>query len=621
MNNQEIVVNDIGAKTQNVNLNFATTPTYPYKEVTYENTLPSNYQGILPPSKRGGCCCTCGKGIKGNIIFLIVMCVLTIGLSLGAKLTSLSTLDEYKILKKIIIQNLDYNNQGLPSSEINDFRFEKFWAEYDDFESNIIIVDIIFPCILLIFLIIELIIYNTNLKKESKNSILRNVIIFINILFYICFFILSTLLIYTWIYSLIVLLFNPYYFEGAGNSNNFLQSAFSSNGKITGAIHIIILFILLIFNFLLTSTDDTIILLLGMYNEDDDKNLQNNMDKIKTKSLSIGNENINTQIKLNKCLYLKDLGTEGKTFTFKQILLENIKDDFIYINTENLGVQNMLSISNWQWPYKDPIVNILKPYAILIFISIIIIYVPTLFHIKDQAFYQTLKEIFKSGNSEKIKFTSIFNIVGDLESGITTSRFYVFAILLVILILFIIKRIYFGGFSRLLYINLSFYFSIILFIINLIYVILSICLAVFLILSIITIKDYLSNFSNAFTPKGITKLIYILIIQGALNASFFGEMGKPALSKSKDLLANLSGIKSELSKLKETNELGKTEFQYIGLDSNSHVLTEVIIPGNQRYLFYSLNNNANINDKDNNNVLDLNKNVNPQYSNTDRLMK
>ena len=108
----------------------------------------------------------------------------------------------------------------------------------------------------------------------------------------------------------------------------------------------------------------------------------------------------------------------------------------------------------------------------------------------------------------------------------------------------------------------------------------------------------------------------------SLNASFFGEMVKPALNKSKELLEHLSVIRKELSKLNEPNELGKTEFQYIGLDSNPHKLTEVILPGHPRYLYYSLNDNANVNNNDkindNNDVLGLNNNEKPPYINTNR---
>lgn len=604
----------------NANLNFATIPIYPYQEVAFENTLTQKDQLSLSKHKEGGCCCTCGKGIKGNIIFLIVMCIFTLGLSFGAKLTAFSTMDEYEFIKKIISINIEEEDDILKSYYSNTFRFEKFWIEFDDFESKIIIVDIICSCILLIFLIIELIIYSASLKKETKSSILRSVIVFFNYLFYVCFNILFTLFIYAFIYSIIVLNFNPSFFLNNNIYKNE-EKSLNQNKYVKGVIHIIILLMLMIFNCLLTSTDNTIFFLLEMYNEEDDNNnLQKNMDKIKTKSIFIGNQDINIQINLNKCLYLKDLSAEGKTCEFRQILLENVRNDFIYINVENKSIQNMLSISNWKYPNMDPMINYLKPLARLIFISMIITYIPTLFHIKDQNAYQKLTKYFNNNQPEKIKFISIFKIVGNFENGITISRFYVYIIILVGLLLFILKRIYFGGFSRLLYINLSFVLSILLFLINIIYLILTICLSVFLILSDITVINYLKTMGKG--DKEIISLLSIFIIHTSLNVSFWGEMVKPSLTQSKELFSYINDIKKDLLKLNETNELGKTEFQYNGLDSNPHKLTEVIIPGHPRYIYYSLNNidniNNNANNNDNNNVLYLNNNEIPPYSNTNR---
>ena len=99
----------------NANLNFASTPIYPYQELTFENSLPNLYQLRLAKRKQGGCCCTCGKGIKGNIIFLIVMSILTVGFCFCAKLTSLSTMDEYKVLKQKIITLNEEENKLLYS--------------------------------------------------------------------------------------------------------------------------------------------------------------------------------------------------------------------------------------------------------------------------------------------------------------------------------------------------------------------------------------------------------------------------------------------------------------------------------------------------------------------------
>ena len=418
---------------------------------------------------------------------------------------------------------------------------------------------------------------------------------------------------------------NPSYFQRNSIYVNE-EKLWVQKKYIKGVIHNIILLILIIFNCLLTLTDNTIFFLLEMYNEEDDNNnLQKNMDKIKTKSIFIGNQDINIQINLNKCLYLKDLSQEGKTYEFRQILLENIRNDFIYINVENKSVQNMLSISNWKYPNMDPMINYLKPLARLIFISMIIIYVPTLFHINDLFPYQTLTKSFNHYKPEKVKFIPIFTIVGNFENGITTSRFYVYIIIIVELLLIIFRRLYFGGFSRLLYLNLSFVLSIILFIINLIYLVLTLCLTIFLILGVITVMDYLKVTSQVKTDRDTLMLVYIFIMHISLNASFLGEMVKPSLTQLIELFSYINDIKKDLLKLNETNELGKTEFQYNGLDSNPHKLTEVIIPGHPRYLYYSLNNNDNINNNVNNNVnnndnnvLYLNNNVNPPYSDTNR---
>lgn len=96
------------------------------------------------------------------------------------------------------------------------------------------------------------------------------------------------------------------------------------------------------------------------------------MDKIKSKSIFIGNQNIDIKINLNKCLYLKDLKEDEKSYEFRQILLENVRNDYLYINIENAFIGNMLSIADWKYPNMDPMINQLKQFAFLIFISLII---------------------------------------------------------------------------------------------------------------------------------------------------------------------------------------------------------------------------------------------------------
>ena len=527
-----------------MNMNLKANPTtfnYPYQERTFLSTLSPKYQESLSKGREGGCCCTCGKGIKGNIIFLIVMCVFSSALSFIAKFTALSRIDEYKYLQEIITLKIEEEDKLLMDyyEEYNPnlFRFDKFWNDFGYFEDKILFADIICPIILLIFLIIELIIYNFVLKKETKSGYLRGILIFFNCLFYVLFNILFTLLIYLMIYSYLISYIKPSYFSGASYYSN-LESEWKKNSFDTNLIiHNIIVIILIVFFCLLTLTDKTIFFLLEMYNEDDDNNIQNNMDKIKSKSIFIGNQNIDIKINLNKCLYLKDLKEDEKSYEFRQILLENVRNDYLYINIENAFIGNMLSIADWKYPNMDPMINQLKQFAFLIFISLIITFVPLL--------------------------------------------------------------------------NLSFIASILLFIINILFLILSLCLALFSILSLITVYNYIKLKLDTIANNSKDKILFItvLMIQASLNASFLGEMLRPSLSGSLALCSTILGYKNDFSKLNEPKEDGKTEFRYNGLDSKLHSLVEIIIPGHPRYLYYSLNKDV-INVNNNDNALNLNNNVN-----------
>ena len=210
---------NIPNQVMNLNANVVVIPmtpiTYPYQDVPFEKTVSS--EKSVKNHRDGGrcCCCSCGVGIKGAIINIMIMSIITIILSISAKYASLSSMDKkYKNLKdalsiEIEREDLLYEQAG----QQNIFRFEKFWYQFEDFESKIIIADIVCPIIFIIFLIIEIVIYSSFLKKETKSGFLRTILIFFNFLFEICFKILFILLIYVFAYSLIVINMNPYYFS------------------------------------------------------------------------------------------------------------------------------------------------------------------------------------------------------------------------------------------------------------------------------------------------------------------------------------------------------------------------------------------------------------------------
>ena len=559
----------------------------PFIEETFRNSLSSGYQTAYNKHyKEGGCCCTCGKGIKGAIIFHMVMSLFIFGLSFGAKFTTFSSITAYKELKDLVLNQIEREDQYYELySQKEYFRFDKFWYKFEDFEEKIILADIVCPIIYIVFLTVEIIIYFSFLNKETKSGMVRGILIFINFLFGICFRILFVLLIYLLVYSAITLLFNPGYFLTNSSIYDSKEDDWSDQWT-RAVIHLGIILVLMIFNGIINGSDQVLFFLLEMWNEDEDNEIDNRMDKIKTKSISMADKNINIQINLNKALYLK--GVTDKNYEFRQILLENIKKDYLYIDVENESISNMLSISGWKYPNMDPVINYLKPITSLIFYSVFIIYLPTIFHIKDQPAYEAMKELFKIAKPEKVHFIPIFKIIGSLEKPISISRFYIFVIILVVLELFILKRYFYGGVSSYGLLTLFYALSIICFIITIIFLILSICIIVLSFLSLITVVDYRKQ---DIYDKDIKMLLYIFLVQIALNSSFFGELVKPILSGWMSLYTYFGLCRSEMKKLYDSETQGKTEYEFIGLDNNTHKLTEVNIEkGFPRYLFYSLNN-------------------------------
>ena len=587
----------------NVNV-VGTTTVIPctYREVTFEEYLSADSKTAYANHReKCFCCCHCVKGIKGAIITLLVLSIITIILSFSAMMTSLSSMNEYKYLREKVLVEIEIADQTYrESNEPEPFRFDKFWYEFESFENSVLTVDIIFTAILIAFLILELVVYYIFLKRESKSGFIRRIFISTHYLFEICFKMIFLLLIYVMVYSIIVFVMNPGYYNSGDTTYHEQQVEWAAQKFKKGCIHFFILLLLTIFNGVINGSDSILFFLLEMWNEDDDNRIENGMDKIKTKSISLGGQSVNTQIKLNKALYLKD--PSGKSIQFRQILLENIRNDYLFINVENEGIDNMLSISSWKYPRMDPVINFLKPVISLIFYSIFIIYVPLLFHIKDQPAYQELKLFFDSFKPEKIKFITIFKMIGNFENIVTTSRFYVYLIILIVFEIFVPKRYFFGGFSNLGLLTISYAFVIIAFILTIIYLILTIAIIVFSVLSIITVIDANKIMTNI---NQITMLLSSFYLQIALNSSFFCEIVRPVLSRLKNLFTHLGFCRSQLKSLYEPDIQGITQYEFLGLNLMNNKLTEVIIPGFPRFLFYSLNNVV-MNEK----IPDINLNIN-----------
>ena len=413
--------------------------------------------------------------------------------------------------------------------------------------------------------------------------------IFFNGLFHIVFRIFVFVIAYDIVIYIIVLIIGqPFELKIEVNgikqersSTEIEDKWISSHNKEVGASHIILCVFLFIFNLILNTMDKTFLLYADMNYTDTNENLMND-DKSKNTSISIGGKSIDINIK-KKRLCLHDL-SQKHNFKFKQVLLKGITNNHINFKLGNKAVDNMLSITDWDYPVIDPIFICLGDILKNIFYNAFFIYLPTRFHANSYTAYKDIKLALGFGQS--VKFVKIFKIYGNFENLVTESRFYIYLVISILLLLFQLKRVYFGGTSKKILIILHFIFSILLIIIDVAYIILSLVLAIFSILCIFTFKNYKSYKSS------IKSFDISLYFQTALNLGFSSEFIY-SIKFSAMLCELLNDIRNDYNKLINDDipeEEKKTEIQFTGQDSSQHTLKEYIIEGHPRYLYYELDN-------------------------------
>ena len=76
--------------------------------------LDSKEREKLMSHKKSSCCYTCGKGIKGNLIFLIVMAIFSIAFGIASKATSFLNRVNDIIAKE---DNENYENTEINSEQ------------------------------------------------------------------------------------------------------------------------------------------------------------------------------------------------------------------------------------------------------------------------------------------------------------------------------------------------------------------------------------------------------------------------------------------------------------------------------------------------------------------------
>jgi hypothetical protein len=378
----------------------------------------------------------------------------------------------------------------------------------------------------------------------------------------------------------------------------FEENWLNANNEIIyiGVGHLFLIILLFIFNIVLNSMNKTFLLYADMNYTDTNENLMND-DKSKNTSISIGGKSIDINIKKKRlCLY--DL-SQKHNFKFKQVLLKGITNNHINFKLGNKAVDNMLSITDWDYPVIHPIVSCIGDCLQNLHYNAFFIYLPTIFHANSYEQYKAIKALL--GYGLNAKFAGIFKMYGNFENFVTESRFYIYLIIAILLLLCLLKRVYFGGTSRKAFIIFYYILSILFLIIGVAYMILSFILAIFSILCFITIKD-LKSMVGSFD--------ICLYVQIVVNAGFPSEL-LYSYKYSVRLCELLNDIRNDYNKLINADipeEEKKTEIHFIGQDSSQHTLKEYNVEGHPRYLYYELDNSENKEIVNNNNqtVLQIN---------------
>ena len=568
--------------------------------------------------RKSSCCYTCGKGIKGNIIFLIVMTIFNIVFNIASKVTSF-----LNRVNDIISKEKNHeNNENKEINNDNDNFAIKLLKKYKTIVNSIIICHLIICILFLGLVIFEYIIYNKKMKKDTKFSRLRKILVLINFIFYHIFHIFTNLLFYTMYSFVFAIIIIPNIIFSEDLSLNDLK------GKelmkfIIRVSHFLFFLLLIIFNMLLYNNFKTIRYLLEIHNKDDDEGIEDNLDKIRNKSIFLGNQNINIQIKLNKGLYIINPKIEDNfrdivKHEFKPILLENLRSDFIYMHFKNEAIKNMFSFALWKYPKKDEIVYILNEISQTIFVAINFYILTILLHIKNIYTYLEIKNYYSINDSNNYKF-KMYKIFEKFEYYVNESRFYIYIISFIIIQIIIVKRFYYGGVSNPIHLNISKIVAILFFVIKIIYLLLSLGLIILGIFSLVLIVNYKDLQEEINGEVGFPILLFIIIILHiAINLGAVIVMIKHSLSQAKKLCSLFISYKNELVTLYERKK-GITKLEFIGYDRQFHTLNEIIIPGLPRFLFYALDGKDGY--LDNNIVIHFDDNASNIPSKTNREFK
>ena len=549
----------------------------------------------------------CGSGMIGQIVFLLIFSGIDFVFVIAAIATSIRKNAAYLILHTLYcpLDNILNDYLGGAASSLlagfsgNDSSLKTFWCGIGSFEDGVLISYLIFIILFIGFEILSLLIHKQVIKLSiEEEGILYYILIGTNSIFLVIFYIFTPLLNYLFIYIIIIIATTPNSSNNSSNSQSGTESvkdpneeSWKKNNPIP-VVNLIFVVIITIFHSVLLKVKKSIILYLSMRYDNDNINLKN--EKTKKKTVRINNDNVEFEIQANQVTYLERVDQKDKIYKFKKIKINQIANEFfIYLFINNKAIEDQISLTDWEIPIYNELFLKLSKIASYIY-GMLYISIPLFkLHLSNEYNYFYTANMYSSlmmgisdNTIKRPTFYGVYSIYGSFELGTANSRFALYVVALLFVLLSMGKRIIYGGYTRPIIILICFIFSAIFILENVIYAILSFLMFLFSIFSFVCFKK-ISKDNDI--KDNIIQIKFIFQI--FLNISIF-ILCITILIDNIRLTTILNKLRKEFNHLNDGTEPEEQEkiegFQYQGLDNKSHILNEIIIEGHPRYIYYNL---------------------------------
>ena len=503
-------------------------------------------------------------GIVRHKISLIFNALINFGLTIGAFTTLIKNNEKY----------ISYSNDICNKASISSFT--SFWCDIGNYEIDIINSYFVFLVLFMSFEIFTIFVHKDITKLEIK-GILYYIIIGIDSIFLVIFYIFIPLFFFLFLYSILVISILPNETSSTllsqGNDITPESEKKWKETKKDPIINSILLFLIFALDIGLLNIKKPLILYFNMKFEKVPR------DKTKNASMNIGGTEVKFKVKSDKIIYLSN--QTNKIYRFKEAKIEG-RNDPIYIRLDNKSIDNLFSFSNFDYPNLDEFFLLLGKIAEVIY-GLLFVSIPlSKCHLNNDVNYIFIREMNKS---LKIKYNGVFSYFGVYENSLNKSRIALYCIALFIILLFIIKRVIFGGFGQHFKIQLVFYLVIIFIIENVLYFLLTFLCILFSIFSVVCYSDSKNTHGDGMV---ITK---IFLIMGLNFIIFWICVG--LMSHSSRLCKMISWLKNEVyninNNITDNNLVEEKQFTYIGLNMNNYSLNESPLPNGPRNVFYTRN--------------------------------